>query len=476
MAKKKKEKRELARQRRENAKQAQKFHKEQEKRAKKASSKSKKQTEEKPARPSASKIEEAVNSGKTAKFQKISREEKFRRESEEKIRNLKPQDFEDGYYIDEYSEKQRRERRAKVIRQQETETIRRNKKPMTNKQVRVRRILIMAATLIAVIAIGVILSFTVLFKTENIVVEGCSYYYDDQIISYSNVSLQQNIFIAKMNSTPQEIIDNFAYVEDARIDFNIPDTITITITDAVPAYYMTEGNNFLLISAKGRVLERTETKPDGLPELICGEVTGKEVGEYIKFDDPTVPELLSIVAKSLSDNSFTGIIGFDVTDTTAITLNYEGRININVGVAEDLDYKLRTAQAIIDKKLDPNHTGQVYGNLDVSTCSKNKMSHYVPAATVPQATMATSGSVPSTTAPDDGTGDVIDPNYYSGEWSDGDYTWDGTNEEWNDDNGYGNDYNYGGDDNNMNDYSDNYAADNGGGNQNNGYDGEVPAY
>ena len=351
MALSSKEKKELARQRKENAKQAQKFHKEQEKRAKKSSSKSKKQKDEKPAKPSASKIEEAVNSGKTAKFQKISREEKFRRESEEKIRNLKPQDFEDGYYIDEYSEKQRRERRAQVIRKQETETIRRNKKPMTSKQIRIRRILM------------------VLFKTENIIVEGCSYYYDDQIISYSNVSLQQNIFISKMNSTPQDIIDNFAYVEDARVDFNIPDTITITITDAVPAYYMTEGNNYLLISAKGRVLERTETKPDGLPELICGEVTGKEVGEYIKFDDPSVPDLLNTVANSLSDNSFTGIVGFDVTDTTAITLDYEGRIKINVGVAEDLDYKLRTAQAIIDKKLDPNHTGQVYGNLDVSTCA-----------------------------------------------------------------------------------------------------------
>ena len=258
--------------------------------------------------------------------------------------------------------------------------------------------------MLAVIAIGVILSFTVLFKTENIIVEGCSYYYDDQIISYSNVSLQQNIFIAKMNSTPQDIIDNFAYVEDARVDFNIPDTITITITDAVPAYYMTEGNNYLLISAKGRVLERTETKPDGLPELICGEVTGKEVGEYIKFDDPSVPDLLNTVANSLSDNSFTGIVGFDVTDTTAITLDYEGRIRINLGVSEDLDYKLRTAQAIIDKKLDPNHTGQVYGNLDVSTCSKNKMSRYVPAATVPQATMATSARPTHTaTSPADGS-------------------------------------------------------------------------
>ena len=471
MALSSKEKKELARQRKENAKQAQKFHKEQEKRAKKSSSKSKKQKDEKPAKPSASKIEEAVNSGKTAKFQKISREEKFRRESEEKIRNLKPQDFEDGYYIDEYSEKQRRERRAQVIRKQETETIRRNKKPMTSKQIRIRRILIMSAILLAVIAIGVILSFTVLFKTENIIVEGCSYYYDDQIISYSNVSLQQNIFIAKMNSTPQDIIDNFAYVEDARVDFNIPDTITITITDAVPAYYMTEGNNYLLISAKGRVLERTETKPDGLPELICGEVTGKEVGEYIKFDDPSVPDLLNTVANSLSDNSFTGIVGFDVTDTTAITLDYEGRIKINVGVAEDLDYKLRTAQAIIDKKLDPNHTGQVYGNLDVSTCAKNKMSHYVPAATVPQATMATSGTVPSTTAPADGSGDGTDWGDYSDDLYGlyGVYNWEDNSDEWSDDNNT--DWN----DNNGEGGYDNGGYD-GGGSQNNGYDGEVPEY
>ncbi|MBQ1829684.1 MAG: FtsQ-type POTRA domain-containing protein [Ruminococcus sp.] len=342
---------------------------------------------------------------------------------------------------------------------------------MTSKQIRIRRILIMSAILLAVIAIGVILSFTVLFKTENIIVEGCSYYYDDQIISYSNVSLQQNIFIAKMNSTPQDIIDNFAYVEDARVDFNIPDTITITITDAVPAYYMTEGNNYLLISAKGRVLERTETKPDGLPELICGEVTGKEVGEYIKFDDPSVPDLLNTVANSLSDNSFTGIVGFDVTDTTAITLDYEGRIKINVGVAEDLDYKLRTAQAIIDKKLDPNHTGQVYGNLDVSTCAKNKMSHYVPAATVPQATMATSGSVPSTTAPADGSGDGTDWGDYSDDLYGlyGVYNWEDNSDEWSDDNNT--DWN----DNNGEGGYDNGGYD-GGGSQNNGYDGEVPEY
>lgn len=472
-----KEKKELLKQRKENAKQAQKFHREQEKRAKKSSSKSKKPKDGASGKGSSSKIQEAVNSGKTAKFEKISREEKFRRESEEKIRNLKPRDFEDGYYIDEYSEKKRRERRAKIIRKQETETIRRNKKPLTSKQVRIRRILITAAILVMVIAIGVILSFTVLFKTEKIAVEGCSYYYDDQIVSYSNVSLQQNIFIAKMNSTPEEIVKNFAYVEDARVNFSIPDTIVITITDAVPAYYMTEGNNFLLVSAKGRVLERTDQKPGELPELICGEVSGTEVGSYIKFDDPAVPELLGSVAKSLADNQFTGVVGFDVTNTTEITIDYEGRIKINLGFSEDLDYKLRTAQAIIDKKLDPNHTGEIYGTLDVSTCAKNKISRYVPAASVPQTTQQ--GSVPATTAPENnggGTTNSYDWNGDTNSWDGGDYINDwGGGYDWSGDtyNGSGG-YDWSGGSNYWNGYSDNSI--NGGGVQDYGYNAEVPQF
>ena len=104
-----KRKKELAKQRKKSAKQAQKYHREQEKRAKKASEKARKKAESKSRKPSASRIEEAVNSGKTTKFRKISREEKFREEGERKIRNLRPQDFEDGYYIDEYSEKQRQD-------------------------------------------------------------------------------------------------------------------------------------------------------------------------------------------------------------------------------------------------------------------------------------------------------------------------------------------------------------------------------
>ena len=184
-----KDKKQLAKQRKSAAKQAQKYHREQDKKAKKSSATAKKTTSKKR---SSSKIEEAVNSGKTVKFENISREEKYMRESEERIRNLEPQDFNDGYYIDEYGARQKQERRAKEIHQQENEVIRRRKKPITQKQLKIRRILIYGLIFTAVLVIGIVLSLTVLFKTEKIEVEGDKYYYDDQIIAFSGVELQQN--------------------------------------------------------------------------------------------------------------------------------------------------------------------------------------------------------------------------------------------------------------------------------------------
>ena len=67
-----------------------------------------------------SKIEEAFLKQKEEQesqrqVENMSREEKFRRKGKAKIKNLKPKDYEDGYYVDEFGEKQKQEKRAKEI-------------------------------------------------------------------------------------------------------------------------------------------------------------------------------------------------------------------------------------------------------------------------------------------------------------------------------------------------------------------------
>lgn len=393
-----KDKKRLEKQRKIVAKQAQKYHRDQEKKAKKSSL----------GKPK-SKIEAAINAQPKRQDEHLSREEKFRRESEKKIRNLKPKDYDDGFYIDEYGERKKQERRAKEIHEQENEVIRKRKKPLTRKQIKRRRIAIYSAIFTVVLIVGIVLSLTVLFKTEKIEVEGDKYYTKEQIIAFSGVESQENIFIAAMTGTPEKITQSLSYVEDASIVFSIPDTVIIKITDAVPAYVIKNGNGYLLISTKGRILEEISENADKLPELKCNELKSTDIGDYVSFEDNNIPKILEDVSQSLEKNQVENITGFDVTNTSNITIDYDHRIQINIGLPEDIDYKIRTAMAIINEKLDPNHTGTITGTLDVSACNTTKMSHYKPAET----TQPPTTTQPETTVPAD--------NYT---YTDDSYTWD----------------------------------------------------
>lgn len=433
-----KERKSLDKQRKNAAKQAEKYHKEKAKQDKKAK-KSPNTKKEQQRKASKSKIQEAFIKQKEEQAaqrpaENMSREEKFRRKGKAKIKKLKPKDYEDGYYVDEFGEKQKQEKRARQIRAQEREVIRRRKKSLTSTQIKRRRIALYSSIFAAVVAIGVILSLTVLFKTEKIEVVGDKYYSKEQIIAFSGVDYQENIFIGAMYNTSEKVVENLSYIENVSVSFNIPDTITITVVDATPSYVIPNGKSFLLISSKGRILEEITENTDKLPLLTCGEVKTTEVGKYVAFNDANVPDILSDVSQCLIDNKIKNITAFDVSDTANIKLVYDGKITINIGLPDDIDYKIRTAMTIINEKLDPNNTGLVAGTLDVSACSTSKISHYKPAATQP--TAATQATTQAATQAADSSGDGTGSNYT---WDDGTYS-DGNTGYYDDGQGDGNGY------------------------------------
>lgn len=339
-------------------------------------------SEKKTGNKSHSKIEEKLNEQMKKQRDDLSQEERFIRKSEKKIKNLKPRAYDDGFYIDEFGERQKQQRVAQSIHEQENEKVKRLKKPMTSNQIKKRRIMASAITCGVVLLIGVILSLTVLFKTEKIEVEGNSFYSEDQILSYANVALQSNIFVGKMTATPDKIAEKLPYVESAKVDFVVPDTIKITITDAVPSYVIINDGKFLLISSKGRILDVMADNSSNYPVLSSSSLENTTVGEYVSYSDENVPVILEEISDSLSKNEFKGITGIDVTNTANIELVYDNRIAVIIGLPEDIDYKIRTAMAIITEKLDPNKTGAIYGTLDVSSCSTTKTSRFNPNETI----------------------------------------------------------------------------------------------
>lgn len=429
------ERKSLEKQRKNAVKQAQKFRREQ---ARKKLKESKSESTDIGVSEvqSKSKIEQALKSQikedkESRPRKKETREEKFRREGKKRIANLEAKDYDDGYYIDEYGEKQKQERRAKEIHEQEQEVIRRPNKPLTSKQIKRKRIFVYAGIIAAVVVLGVVLSLTVLFKTEKIIVEGNEYYYEDQIIAFSGVEKQENIFIAALTSTPDKIKENLPYVEKAEISFSIPDTVKIKITNAEPSYAIPNGGGFLLVSGKGRILASVPNNDSGLAILTCSELKDTNPGKYVAFSDDNVPEILDNISAAITKNKFEGITGIDVTNTAQLKLVYQNRITIVLGMPDELDYKLQTAKAIIDEKLDPNNTGAIAGTLDVSECNTTKVSRFKPSETT--APVATEPS--STASWDENTWTNKDDGANTDNGDYGDYTWEpdtngGTSDDW----------------------------------------------
>lgn len=433
------ERRKIQKQRKQAVKEAQKYHKSKEKAAKSSSGQKKKssankqndaknrdeikkpntapskkktsaqkskstKSEKKPEKKSHSQIEQKLNEQMKKQRDDLSKEERYIRKSEKKIKNLKPKAYDDGFYIDEFGERQKQQRVAQSIHKQENEKVKRLKKPMTSNQIKKRRIMASVITCGVVLVIGIILSLTVLFKTEKIEIEGDSFYSEEQILSFANVALQSNIFVGKMTATPDKIVEKLPYVESAKVDFVVPDTIKITITDAVPSYVIMNDGKFLLISSKGRILDVVADNSSNYPVLSSSALQTTTIGDYVSYSDENVPVILEEISDSLSKHEFKGITGIDVTNTANIKLVYDNRIAILLGLPEDIDYKIRTAMAIITEKLDPNKTGAIYGTLDVSSCSTNKTSRFNPNETIAVTTAPT-----GTVNPTQGTADASEP-------------------------------------------------------------------
>lgn len=315
-------------------------------------------------------IHERKTSPKPKKPRKKSIPDIISAETDKRVRDLPPTDHSDGYYVNEV--KVRREQAEK----QHNKRRKNQPKPMSPKKRRTRRIIVSTLILVLVVAIGLLLSFTVLFKTENIIVKGNKYYEDDTIIQLSGVTEGENIFLASMSGDTNAIKSSLPYVKDAQVNFQIPNTVVIDIVHEKPYYTLKSGGDLFLVNEEGRILEKVEKRNKKIMLVTAPEMKNVEIGGYVAFDSKRTTNALKTISESLVKNNYKDITAINVKKISDITITYDNRIKIKLGFPDDIDYKIRTAFTIINKKLDPNNSGRVKGVLNVSECNTTKKSYF----------------------------------------------------------------------------------------------------
>ncbi len=201
-----------------------------------------------------------------------------------------------------------------------------------------------------IITAAITLSLTVLFKINTIQVIGTSRYSAEDIIKESGILQGDNLFLIQKVSAENSLKEKMPYIGTVTISRKLPGTVQIEISDATVAGIITHQSNYYVIDSIGKVLEQVTTIPENFPQIIGLNFADARVGEVITYTDNQQKMAFTSLVDALMESEFDKITRIDLSDTYSIQVEYDGRVTMNFGIAEDLVYKARFAKKLFDSE------------------------------------------------------------------------------------------------------------------------------
>ena len=273
----------------------------------------------------------------------------------------------------------------------------RKKRKVTRATLRRRRILrrlTAFAMLLCVIGAGIYLTMTMLFRINSIQVQTpdgkqvteIAGYSADSILQRMGVQLEENIFSFEPGEKAAVLEQNFPLLGSIKVIRDYPNTVVVQVTEAVPAYAVQNGNKWLVISDKWKILSEESTQPEGLCTLYGGKLQDTAPGQAFCLvedadaasasgseaagsestadtGDARMEALRTLVSKLEEYGLSQDVTRLEVADTEQIAFLYQDRISVLLGTLNDLDYKLDRARYVLTnadgKGCGPTDTGRL---------------------------------------------------------------------------------------------------------------------
>ncbi len=216
----------------------------------------------------------------------------------------------------------------------------------------------------------VIASVTLFFNIKEIKVEGDSKYLTEEIIAASGIKLEDNMFALNKFKVCDKIESLLPYVEEATIERSLPNTITIKIKQAKQTAYLETTGGYVLLSSKGKVLENTIEKPQGI-QLFGSEITANTVGKIPEFKDKITYEMyITLIEYFENYNLADKITMLNIGRPSRLAFEYDNCIVINLGTNENLTRKFEFFKYIMERNPIPS-----FALMDLTETVSNKATY-----------------------------------------------------------------------------------------------------
>ena len=312
----------------------------------------------------------------------------------------RPQSQQAGQTADRAARQRYKNQRLRPAQQQQVrDPVRREKRKKRRltraalKRRRMMRRLMAFVTLLAVIAAGVYLTMTMLFKIGTIqvqtpdgtVVQEVGGYSSSQILQALGVQTEENIFSFDPAAKEAELEKQFPLLESIRVVRDYPNTVVVQVTEAVPTYAMQTKSGWLTLSDQFKILACESAQPEELKTLYGGEPVSVTPGDQLTFaaqadpaasdasgsaaasaavqTDDRLDALNELQAKLEEYGMLDDVTRMEFADTDQMAFLYQDRVSVLLGTRNDLDYKLDRARYVLTnadgKGCAPTDTGRL---------------------------------------------------------------------------------------------------------------------
>lgn len=272
-------------------------------------------------------------------------------------------------------------------------------------RIRRRKAIIGVLCVLAVLVVGIVLSINLLFKVTDFRVENADrttpaktgIYTEQQLIDATGIQVGDNLYGFSTREKSDQLLAQMPYLDVAVVTRQAPGTVIIRVQPAVERFKMEYSGSWLVLSEQLKVLRVEPAEPDNLVQLdaLLPEGAATTPGSFLTLDAPSEPTALATAMPSgtatpenadeadtaqetpnevlnelLSELDQYGLLDgttvLTMQNMTELSFLYQGRVSVQLGTANNLDYKIRFAAYII---LDTGGDGLASsdrGTLDVS--------------------------------------------------------------------------------------------------------------
>ena len=209
-------------------------------------------------------------------------------------------------------------------------------------------------------------AYSPVFIVKNIEVSNNTRLTSEKIIELSRIEQDSNIFRLNKSSIISSLKTN-AYIETASIDYKLPTTVKIVVTERKPLFIIQIADSFVYVDRQGYMLEVSTERLD-LP-IVTGfttDLNNAKAGDRLsKTDLDKLNRVIKIMDALKTKELLVTVSKIDVSDLNNCSVGFdsEGKVAY-LGNCSDIDIRMDYLKTILEQE--SGHTGLIFVDMDLT--------------------------------------------------------------------------------------------------------------